>query len=129
MEDFINYLYKCTGCGYEVITHGPREFHRNSAGGMLVFKKGEDVSKIGISGLFVKAYCPCCDATHELVCLEYEQPVDDIYDMFGCGATLRDGYIRHKLVCPTCQGQVFIELEFDEIACPKCHIGKFTRLR
>ena len=122
--------HKCNSCGYSVSTSGPWEFYRKKNGRMEPYGHPVPVSKEaqerGIYGLYGNLYCPICDATHEIILVEFKEPCRRSIQAWGGEFEPKDEYKKKDVVkCPSCDNTELVlypEAE-KQLVCQHCRIG------
>lgn len=119
--------FTCGECGYTVTTSGPWEFYRDEDGARHPYghpgPASREARERGVWGLSAELYCPDCDEVHDIVVVEFVEPVSDARDVWMRNYTPRQEFQRPGGVrCPGCGG-TFMLLGPEgapPVDCPRC---------
>ena len=122
--------HKCTSCGYSVSTSGPWEFYRDKNGQMTPYghpvPASKEAQERGIYGFYGTLYCPICDATHEIILVEFKEPCRRSIQAWGGEFEPKEEYQKKDAVkCPSCGSiaLLFGPAKEKQLVCQHCGKG------
>jgi len=124
--------FTCNNCGYKISTSGLWEFYRDDQGNLQDYghpvPRSREAREKGVYGLYGNFYCPTCDQTQKIICIEAKEPIYDRFDLWTFSFEPIDEYKdSFEIKCPVCNNTQLL-LEPDEenpVKCPRCKKGNF----
>lgn len=133
--------FNCNNCNFKIFVSGPHEYKFENGEIKTLTHPGNHECA---DGLYLNAFCTHCDKNHELIIVEYIEPVENPFEsnLENIKKEFRGNYNDymkdhpHKtkiptecfsfsaVKCPTCKNNmIYYPGHIDKFNCPKCKKG------